>query len=95
MRQYAGYPDDWGEGYGTCDRCGQRYHMSGTEECGCTMNEAVIIIPIELYKDADLMSVLEAVQEAATDLEANIESAYDITGNVIKERITVSWVKVE
>jgi len=93
MKQYAGYPDDWGEGYVDCDRCGQRYHMSGTEECGCTMNEAVIIIPIELYNDTDLTSVLEAVQMST--LEDDLESDYEITGNIIEERISVSWVKVK
>lgn len=28
-------PDDWGMYYHRCGTCGGRYHLSGTEECGC------------------------------------------------------------
>lgn len=93
MKHYAGYPDDWGEYYETCDRCGQRYHTSGTLECGCKMIRAVITIPIELHSDADLTSVLEAVQ--LSTLEDDLESNYEITSNIDSDRITVEYVKCE
>ena len=89
----AGYPDDWGEGYVECDKCGQTYHKSGTEGCGCKMIRAVITIPIELYSDADLTSVLEAVQ--MTTLEDDLESNYEITSNIDSDGITVEYVKCE
>ena len=28
-------PDDWGSYFHTCEKCGKRYHSSGTEQCDC------------------------------------------------------------
>lgn len=28
-------PDDWNMYWSTCSLCGERYHMSGTDECAC------------------------------------------------------------
>ena len=31
---------DWRYGYATCERCGERYHASGTVECACRQCES-------------------------------------------------------
>jgi hypothetical protein len=32
-------PDDWDFYWFTCDRCGKRYHASGTDQCACSTCE--------------------------------------------------------
>ena len=31
---------DWRYGYDTCERCGERYHASGTVMCACSICES-------------------------------------------------------
>ena len=87
------YPDDWGEGYETCARCGQRYHTSGTLECECKMIDVLVTIPIKVDSKADLTLVLEAAQATAANIESDLESDYDIRCDVDIKDVIVKEVK--